>query len=70
MTGILPIKKIWETFGDKMFTEISMTNSRELAEFTGFTENEVKELCKQYDMPFDETKRWYDGYNLKGILTA
>lgn len=67
MTGILPIKKYGEHSAINMFTEISMTNSRELAEFTGFTENEVKELCQQYDMPFDETKRWYDGYNLKGI---
>lgn len=67
MTGILPIKKYGEHSALNMFTEISMTNPRELAEFTGFTENEVKELCEQYDMPFDETKRWYDGYNLKGI---
>lgn len=67
MTGILPIKKYGEHSAINMFTEISMTNPRELAEFTGFIENEVKELCQQYDMPFDETKRWYDGYNLKGI---
>ena len=67
MTGILPIKKYGEHSAINMFTEISMTNARELAEFTGFTESEVKELCTQYDMSFDETKRWYDGYNLKGI---
>lgn len=67
MTGILPIKKYGEHSAINMFTEIAMTNPRELAEFTGFTENEVKELCQQYDMPFDETKRWYDGYNLKGV---
>lgn len=67
MTGILPIKKYGEHSAINMFTEISMTNAREFAEFTGFTESEVKELCTQYDMSFDETKRWYDGYNLKGI---
>ncbi|MGN0622069.1 MAG: AAA family ATPase, partial [Porcipelethomonas sp.] len=67
MTGILPIKKYGEHSAINMFTEISMTNARELAEFTGFTESEVKELCTQYNMSFDETKRWYDGYNLKGI---
>ncbi len=50
-----------------MFTEIAMTNPRELAEFTGFTETEVKLLSEEYNMPFDETKRWYDGYNLKGV---
>lgn len=64
MTGILPIKKYGEHSALNMFTEISMTDPREYAEFTGFTENEVKELCEKYSMPFDETKRWYDGYNL------
>ena len=50
-----------------MFTEVSMLNAREFAEFTGFTESEVKNLCIYYNMPFEETKRWYDGYNIKGI---
>ena len=67
MTGILPIKKYGEHSAINMFTEIAMTNPRELAEFTGFTESEVKTLCNEYGMPFDETKRWYDGYNLKGV---
>lgn len=67
MTGILPIKKYGKHSAINMFTEIAMTNPRELAEFTGFTETEVKLLCKEYEMSFDETKRWYDGYNLKGM---
>ncbi len=67
MTGILPIKKYGEHSALNMFDEFSMTNQRDLAEFTGFTEQEVKELCEQYDMPFEETKRWYDGYSLKGL---
>lgn len=67
MTGILPIKKYGEHSALNMFTEYSMTNQRDLAEFTGFTENEVKELCKEYDMPFKKMKLWYDGYNLKGL---
>ena len=66
-TGILPIKKYGEHSALNMFTEITMTNPREYAEFTGFTESEVAELCEKYDMPYDETKRWYDGYNLKGV---
>lgn len=44
-----------------------MTNTREYAEFTGFTESEVQKLCKEYNMSFDETKHWYDGYSLKGV---
>ena len=67
MTGILPIKKYGIHSALNMFTEIAMTNAREYAEFTGFTESEVLELCKEYDMPIEETKRWYDGYNLKGV---
>lgn len=67
MTGILPIKKYGEHSALNMFTEIAMTDPREYAEFTGFTEDEVKKLCKEYNMPFDETKRWYDGYNLMGV---
>ena len=67
MIGILPIKKYGKHSAINMFTEITMTNSRELAEFTGFTETEVKLLCKEYEMSFDETKRWYDGYNLNGM---
>lgn len=67
MTGILPIKKYGEHSALNMFDEYSMTNQRELAEFTGFTEQEVQELCPAYDMPYEKMKRWYDGYDLKGI---
>lgn len=66
MTGILPIKKYGEHSELNMFDEYSMTNQRELAEFTGFTE-EVKNLCIQYDMPYEKMKQWYDGYELKGV---
>ena len=66
MTGILPIKKYGEDYALNMFDEYSMTNQRELAEFTGFTEVEVQALCRQYDMPYEKMKLWYDGYDLKG----
>ncbi|MBD5130931.1 MAG: AAA family ATPase [Ruminococcaceae bacterium] len=67
MTGILPIKKYGVHSALNMFTEISMTNPEKYAEFTGFTESEVKALCERYDMSFEETRRWYDGYDLDGI---
>ena len=67
MTGILPIKKYGEHSALNMFKEYSMTNQKRLAEFTGFTESEVKELCEKYQMSFEETKQWYDGYNVNGI---
>ncbi len=67
MTGILPIKKYGEHSALNMFDEYSMTNQRELAEYAGFTEEEVCVLCTQYDMPYDKMKQWYDGYDLKGV---
>lgn len=65
MTGILPVKKYGEHSALNMFDEYSMTNQRELAEFTGFTGEEVEKLCDEYDMPYDKMKQWYDGYDLK-----
>ena len=34
------------------------------AEYMGFTENEVADLCERYNRDFTEVKRWYDGYLL------
>ena len=42
-----------------------MTNPRILADYVGFTEEEVRDLCGQYGMDFDEAARWYDGYTFK-----
>ena len=67
MTGILPIKKYGTHSALNMFDEFSMTNPKQLAEFVGFTESEVKELCCQYGMDFEETKRWYDGYRFENL---
>ena len=41
-----------------------MTNPREMAEFFGFTKEEVQTLCEQYHRSFEETEAWYDGYEL------
>ncbi|MDE6619922.1 MAG: ATP-binding protein [Lachnospiraceae bacterium] len=65
MTGILPVKKYGQHSALNMFREYSMTNQKALEEYTGFTEDEVKGLCEQYDMDFDETSSWYDGYMFK-----
>ena len=66
MTGILPIKKYGKHSALNMFTEIAMTNAVPIQEFTGFTENEVINLCKEYKKDFNEVKRWYDGYTVDG----
>ncbi|MCD7735870.1 MAG: AAA family ATPase [Lachnospiraceae bacterium] len=67
MTGILPVKKYGEHSALNMFTEITVTNPMEYAEFTGFTEPEVAALSEKYGVSLDETKRWYDGYDVMGI---
>ena len=67
MTGILPIKKYGSHSALNMFSEYSMTNPREMAEFFGFTEEEVQALCEKYGRSFEETQAWYDGYELTAM---
>ncbi len=67
MTGILPIKKYGTHSALNMFDEFSMTFQGALAQYVGFTESEVKDLCERYDMDFEETKKWYDGYYLEDV---
>ena len=45
------------------FREYTMLAPKKLAEYVGFTETEVQNLCNQYGMDFEEAKRWYDGYS-------
>ena len=65
MTGILPEKKYGQHSALNMFREYSMTNQKIFEEFTGFTEDEVKELCGRYQMDYTEAGSWYDGYTFK-----
>lgn len=69
MTGILPIKKYGTHSALNMFDEFSMIDAGPLASFAGFTEQEVKTLCIQYEMDLDEVKYWYDGYSLEGTTS-
>nr|WP_294659201.1 AAA family ATPase [uncultured Blautia sp.] len=64
MTGILPIKKYGSHSALNMFTEYSMLNPRDMAEYFGFTEDEVRFLCSRYNRNFQEAQAWYDGYEL------
>lgn len=64
MTGILPIKKYGDHSAINIFREFSMLSPKGLARYFGFTEEEVKALCDQYHVDYDETKKWYDGYRL------
>ena len=64
MTGILPIKKYNTESALNNFWEHSMLLPRKAARFFGFTKPEVKELCKNHNMDFDEMTKWYDGYHI------
>ena len=68
MTGILPIKKYGTHSALNMFSEFSMIDAGVVAEYVGFTEEEVVTLCQRYDMDLQEVLRWYDGYQLASGL--
>jgi hypothetical protein len=67
MTGILPIKKYGTQSAMTDFLEYTMLAPMQLAQYVGFTELEVKTLCEKYNMDFEETKHWYDGYSFRRI---
>ena len=68
MTGILPIKKYGKHSALNMFDEYSIISPMQLAPYTGFTEEEVKDLCDRYGRMFDSVKEWYDGYEVSDII--
>ena len=67
ITGILPIKKIKDESALNNFDEYTMLDSYPITEYFGFTEKEVRDLCEKYDMDFETTKAWYNGYLIDGI---
>lgn len=67
ITGILPIKKYGTQSALNNFREHTMVSPRQMAEYVGFTETEVKAICKGHAMPFKEMQRWYDGYYFEKI---
>lgn len=70
ITGILPIKKYGTQSALNNFDEFTMVQPFRLAEYIGFTEEEVQDLCERYDMDFDECKRWYDGYTFNRVKSV
>ena len=67
ITGILPIKKIKDESALNNFDEYTMLTSSPITQYFGFTEEEVKDLCEKYDMDYETTKAWYNGYLIDGI---
>lgn len=67
MTGILPIKKNGSQSAISDFEEFSMIKPREFAKYVGFTEEEVKGLCREHGCDFEMMKQWYDGYSFRTV---
>ncbi|MCC8102003.1 MAG: AAA family ATPase [Clostridiales bacterium] len=62
MTGILPIKKYGTGSSLNNFQEFTALESYNLAEYVGFTENEVRHLCDIHQVSFEDMQALYDGY--------
>ena len=63
MTGILPVKKDGSQSAISDFIEYSILYPDGFAEYTGFTETDVRMLCDEQQMDFNDFKEWYDGYD-------
>ena len=66
LTGILPVVRDKVQSKLNNFREYSILDALSLAEYVGFTESEVKALCEEYHMDYDECRQWYDGYHQHG----
>lgn len=70
ITGILPIKKYGTQSALTDFREYTMIHPKKLAKYVGFTEVEVKVLCEESGMDFEEMKKWYDGYSFSKMQSV
>ncbi|MBO4373890.1 MAG: AAA family ATPase [Lachnospiraceae bacterium] len=68
MTGILPIKKYGRHSALNMFDEYSIISPMQMAPFTGFTAEEVEDLCRKYGRDPGRIREWYDGYEVSDII--
>lgn len=67
ITGILPVVRDRVQSKMNTFWEYTILDAGKLAEFIGFTDEEVRSLCAQYGMDYGECNRWYDGYRQHGF---
>ena len=66
ITGILPVVRDRVQSKLNNFREYTILNAFNLAEFVGFTEKEVKPLCRKFKVDFVQCKKEYDGYTQNG----
>ena len=64
LTGILPVKRETTQSALNNFDEYTILDAGPFAEYVGFTEEDVTNLCSKYGREFEEVRRWYDGYLL------
>ena len=64
MTGILPVKKYNMQSAMNNFLEYSMVEPGDMAQYFGFTKDEVHGLASKHGLDFDELEKWYDGYQI------
>ena len=62
LTGILPFLKYNTQSALNNFIEYNIISPNPIAEYLGFTKEEVQALCRKHRMDFEEMETWYDGY--------
>ena len=67
LTGILPVVRDKVQSKLNNFEEYTILDAEDMAEFVGFTGEEVKSLCNANGIDFDECRLWYDGYRQHGF---
>lgn len=63
LTGIMPIMRDKTQSKLNNFRSVSMLDFGGLSDYIGFTGEEVKRICEQFGMDFNQMKHWYDGYD-------
>lgn len=67
MTGIFPIPPQKTHSALNNFEEYTMRDPWDLSPYTGFTDSEVRKLCKTHKMPYTKIRKWYNGYFFPGV---
>ena len=66
MTGILPIKKDGSQSAISEFREYTILAPEGFAPYTGFLEEDVRQICSQGNVSFETMREWYNGYSVCG----
>ena len=65
MTGILPVKKDGSQSAISEFNEYPILYPDGFAPYTGFTEEDVRQVCIRNDVSLEKMREWYNGYTLR-----